>query len=127
MANRDGYPERSTLPECTTLPFSFAPNLAGAVDQTTIKGKRAIKSVTRTGVGVFDCLLQDVYDDVVDVVPSIRLLTDADVTLSSWNYVPATKILTLRFRTAGAAADVAANAANLLGAVLFLRNTNLVY
>lgn len=127
MANRDLYPARSTLPEHVDLPFSFAPNGAGAVDQTTIKGKRAIKSVTRTGVGVFDCLLQDGYDDVVNVLPSIRLLADADATLSSWNYVPATKILTLRFRTAGAAADVAANAANLLGAVLILRNTTLVY
>ena len=123
MSNKDLYRASTPVPDGAALPFSFAPNSGSAVDQTTIKGRNAvITSVTRTGAGVFDVVLKDAWDDVIAVTPSIQLNADADATMSSWNYVAATRTLTLRFRTAGAAADVAANANNRLGAVIHVRN-----
>ena len=103
--------------------FSFAPNGASAVAQTSIHGE-GIASVTRTGVGVFDIVLRSPWNQFQGYVPSIQLGTDADITISSWNYVAATKTLTIRTRTAGAAAEVAANAANRLGGLLCLKNSS---
>lgn len=125
MANSDKYPARTAVPEGIAIPISFAPNGAGAVDQTTIQGKRVVTSVTRTGVGVFDIILKQAWDAVITVSESIQLAADADATMSSWNYVAATRTLTLRFRTAGAAADVAANAQNRLGGVIYVSDTKL--
>lgn len=105
------------------VPFSFAPNAAGVVAQTSIQGE-GIASVTRTGVGVFDVVLKSPWTQFQGFVPSIQLNTDLDITISSWNYVAATKTLTIRTRTAGAAAEVAANANNRLGGLLCLKNSS---
>lgn len=124
MANLEMYGDVTSVPEGVEIPISFAPNGAGAVDNTQNRGKRVIQSVTRTGVGVFDVILKHSWDGgLIAVNPSIQLSADADTTLSSWNYVAATRTLTLRFRTAGAAADIAANAANRLGVVLYTQQS----
>ena len=101
--------------------FSFAPNGSSAVSQSSIQGE-GIQSVTRTGVGVFDIVLNRGWARFRGFAPSIQLGTDADTTISSWNYTSATRTLTIRTRTAGAAADIAANASNRLGGLLLLSN-----
>jgi hypothetical protein len=105
------------------IPFSFAPNNTSAVDQTSIKGE-GISSVTRTGVGTFDVVLKSPWYDILAVSQSIGLATDADVTLSSWKWVAATKTLSLSFRSGGSAADIAANADNRLGAIIWAKNSS---
>jgi len=128
MGSRDYSFAYSACPEQVDVPFSFAPNGASAVDQTTIKGRnRAVLSVTRSNVGVYDVVFRDVFDDLVTFIPSLQLAADADAAISSWTFVPATRTLTLRARTAGAAAEIAANAANRVGGVCIFRNTKVGY
>lgn len=105
------------------IPFSFLPNGSSAVDQTSIKGE-GISSVTWTGTGTFDVVLKSPWFDFIGASPFIGLGTDADVTLSSWKWVASTKTLTLRFRSAGSAADIASNADNRLGAVIWVKNSS---
>ena len=127
MANRDLYPARATCPEQVSVAFSFAPNSTSAVDQTSIKGLAAVTSVTRTAAGVFDVLFKDAYNDLVAFVPCVSLVTDADVTISSYKWVVATKTLTINVRSGGSAADLAASAYNRVGGVAFFKNTQLSY
>lgn len=124
---KDNYPPQSTCPEHVMEPFSFFPNGSSAVTQSTIVGLAVITSITRTGVGVFDVLLREHIDALLCYTPSVGLLTDADVTISSWKYVASTKTLTIRVRSGGAAADIAADADNKLGGILHVKNTKLNY
>ena len=123
MAAVNLNPVRAIGKEYTPIPFSFAPNGAGAVVQSSIQGE-GITSVTRTGVGVFDIVLRSPWYSIIDFLPSIQLAADADTTISSWNYVAATRTLTIRTRTGAAAADIAANASNRLGGTLWARNSS---
>lgn len=108
------------------IDFSFAPNGSGAVDQATIEDGRSriIKSVARTGVGVFDVELREGVMAVNNFKPSLQLATDADAAISSWTYTPATRKVTLRYRAAGTAADLAANAQNRIGGTLTVRDSD---
>lgn len=123
MAAKNLQPVRALGKEYVPIPFSFAPNGASAITAPAIKGE-GIQSVARAGVGQFTVVLNAPWADVIAVSQSIQLNADADVSLSSWNYVPATRTLTLNYRTAGAAADVAANANNRLGAVIWAKNSS---
>lgn len=124
--NKELHPASTALPEGGMIPFSFAPNSTSAVDQSTIVGLDFIESVTRSDVGVFDIVLKGAVDSLW-YVPSVRLATDADVTISSWNYAPTTNTLTIRVRSGGSAADISANASNVLGGVIFYTNSSLPY
>lgn len=124
--NKDMNPAWTSLPEGGFIPFSFRPNSSSAVSQSTIVGKDYIESVTRDDVGVFLIVLKGAVNSLW-FVPSVRLLTDADVTISSWDYAPTTKTLTIRVRSGGSAADIASNASNVLGGAIFFTNTSLTY
>lgn len=124
MANRSMDEVRSPTIGLVPLAFSFAPNGSSAVVQSSIKGLNHVSSVTRTGVGVFDIVLKDPWYDVFSFVPSLMLATDADSAVSSWTYTAATKTLTIRVRTAGVAADIAAAATNRIGGCFFVKNSS---
>lgn len=126
MANTEFDPLRSAVPEGITVPFSFAPNGSSAVTQTTIKGLRAITSVTRTGVGVFDVLFKAPFDDFIIFVPGAMLNAFGDTQLHAL-WTSSTKTLTLRVETGAVAADIAANANNRLGGVVYFKNTQRTY
>lgn len=112
------------FPDCDAIPFHFFPNGSSAVGQTTIKGLDHVASITRTDVGVFDLVLRAPYIGIAAFVPFVHLATDADVTVSSVKWVNSTKTLTIRVRSGGSAADIAADANNILGGVLFMRRSS---
>lgn len=124
--NTDLYPLRSTVPEGVPVPFSFQSNGAGAVVQATIQGKRIVASATRTGLGTFDVVLRAIADAYIGFdAYAPDAAADADYSISSVRYVAATKTITIRTRTAGAAADPAAGVQ--IGGTIWFRNTNQVY
>lgn len=99
---------------------SFAP--AGTGAPTAVKGKAF--TVARTGVGVFVVTLADKYAELIRGSASLQLnaLADTDVILGAIDVVSA-KTVTILVKTAGVAADIAANANNRIHFSLTLRNT----
>lgn len=123
MGSNSLYPSQAMSPAIVLQPFSFAPNGSSAVAASSIQGE-GIASVTRTGTGVFDIVLKSPWTRFAGFCPSVQLASDADVTVSSWNYAAATRTLTVRVRSAGSAADIAANSANRIGGLLLLKNSS---
>lgn len=123
MARGTQFPAKSAHPETLLHIGSFAPNGAGAVDQSSIEGP--IGAVARTGVGVFEVTLNDLHPGLMAAFAAVMLnaLADTDVQLGAW--VPATKKLIVRVKTAGVAADIAANANNRIQLMLVFRETSL--
>lgn len=105
--------------------FSFAPNGAGAVVQTGAGGiisGGAVFDVQRTGQGVFKVQFNEKYAVFLGAVPGLALsaLADTDVQFSGFTQaVVGTKaFVNVLVKTAGVAADIAANAANRITALL---------
>jgi hypothetical protein len=123
MARFSLFPMRSGHPETVSLMGSFAPNGAGAVDQSSIEGP--IGSVTRSGVGVFDIVFADSHPGLLAAAATLQLnaLADSDVQFGA--YDAANKKITVRVKTAGVAADIAANANNRIHLVFHFRDTTL--
>lgn len=129
MAGRSFLPLLGALnPNVVFLGFSFAPNGAGAVDQTTING-RGIESVTRTGAGEFDVKLQDVYPQLLACTGNVRSNAAANLIVNFGAQTLTTATRTIRVRlidgATGAATDLAANANNRVNILLELSNTGL--
>jgi hypothetical protein len=118
-----GEPKQAIGKMYTDVDFSFAPAGTGAVSASSIRGE-GITSVTRSDVGVFAVVLDDPIYEVIDFKPSVQLNTDADVTVSSWNYATSTRTLTMRVRSGGSAADISAHASNRLGGCLTGRRSS---
>lgn len=123
MASRTMFDIKVLTPGLVSISGSFAPNGAGAVDQTSLEGP--INAVARTGVGVFEVTLKDKYLAIVSAFGSVQLnaLADTDVQFGAWDGT--TKKLIVRIKTAGVAADIAANANNRISLVLHFRETSL--
>lgn len=115
------FPLRSAHPETICIPCSFAPNGTSAPAAASNEGP--INSVTRTGVGVFEVTFKDSWPGLLGCVPGVQLnaLADTDVQLGA--FAVGTKKLIIRVKTAGVAADIAANANNRIHLLCFFRNT----
>lgn len=115
------FPTRSGHPETIFMPCSFAPNGTGAPASADFEGP--INSVSRTGVGVFEVTFKDTWPDLLSCVPGVQLdaLADTDVQIGS--FTPSTRKLIVRVKTAGVAADIAANANNRINLLCVFRNT----
>jgi hypothetical protein len=100
---------------------SFAPAGTGAV--TSVNG--AGFSVARTGVGVFEITFVDKYVELVAANATVQLnaLADTDAVIGPWT--ASTKKLQIFVKTAGVAADIAANANNRIHFQVTFRNSKL--
>lgn len=110
--------------DLTLVVASWAPNGAGAIDQTTIRG-RGVDSVTRTGVGVYQITFTERYTELVGHVPGVGLnaLADTDIQFGVYTAPTATAkgTLDVKVKTAGVAAEIAANANNRVHVILIFR------
>lgn len=101
---------------------SFRPNGASAVDNTLNTGKGF--SVARTGVGAFTITLEDKYTGLDAASWEVQLNAAADwVIVRGATDVSGARTIAITHRTGGAAADIASNANNRIGFVLFLANS----
>lgn len=72
---------------------SFAPNLAGAVASSSVKG--AGFTVARTGVGVFEVTLNDKWRDAKSIVASLEQTTRGDQLVATSPYNVSTRKFTI--------------------------------
>lgn len=101
---------------------SFCPNGAGAVDNTQNTGMGF--TVARTGVGVFTFTLTDKYValDAASWEVQLNVAAEVDIVRGATD-VSGAKTIVITAMTSGAAADIAANANNRIGFVLYLANS----
>lgn len=114
MANRARVrPAGTNVPGCFILYAQILPNGSSTPTIGENYGK-VIASVTRTGAGVIVPVLNDTYL-AAGVFTQLQLAVAADTQVQVTSFVPATtKVLTLTVLTAGSAADIAANAGNII-------------
>lgn len=113
----------TNVPGCKLLYAQILCNGTGTPTIGENYGK-VVASVTRTGVGVYAIVLSDSYL-ASGVFPSLRLATAADSMVQTTSFtVATTKILTVTILTAGSAADIAANAGNIVELFLFVRDSS---
>lgn len=110
MLNGSKWPLNAIHPSLVAIMGSFAPNGAGAVDNTSNQGTGF--TVARTGVGVFEITFADKTGDLVAALSGLQLNALADTDILFGAYTKATKKLVVNVKTAGVAADIAANANN---------------
>lgn len=122
MANRALFPVQGTnVPGCKLLHAQVLPNGTSTPTVGEDQGN-IIASVSRSGVGVYVITLNDAYL-AAGVFPSMRLATAADSICQVTSFtVATTKILTTTILTAGVAADIAANAGNIIDLFFFVRD-----
>jgi hypothetical protein len=126
MANRTLYPLRGVGgPGKVLVTFGIAPN---GTDPPTIVEDYGnyVASVTRSGVGVYAIVLNDTWLALASIQTQLQLSAAADsmVQITGAPTVATTKTITTTILTAGAAADIAANAANVIFFTLVLRETD---
>lgn len=122
MASRNAFPGYNLGPELFTIHGSFAPNGTNPPAAASIEG--ALNSVTRTGAGLFLVTLKDQWLGLVAAIGALQLNVAGDSQVQFGAYDAAAKTLVVRILTAGAAADVAANANNRVHLALTFRNTS---
>lgn len=120
MSSIDLREVKATARELVIISGSFAPAGAGAVTDTRGKGF----SVSRTGVGTFQILLDKVYSALHSQTATLQLAASADTVLQFGTVTLASKTIVLRALTAGTDADVAANANNRVNFTLLLKNSS---
>jgi uncharacterized membrane protein (DUF4010 family) len=110
MAIGPYFPQRSRNQDQIEIAGSFAPNAAGAVDNTVNEGIGF--QVARTGVGQFTITFKEKFIGLIAFLAMLQLnaLADSDVQLGA--YSQANKTVIINVKTAGVAADIAANANN---------------
>lgn len=126
MANRTLYPLRGVVgPGRVLVTFGIAPNGTGTPTITEDYGD-AVASVSRTGTGVYAIVLKDTWLSVANIQTQVQLSAAADtvVQITGAATVTTTKTITMTILTAGSAADVAANAANVIWFTCIFRETD---
>lgn len=116
------YEPRAVERELVTVAGSFAPASTGA--PTTVRGTGF--TVARTGVGTFRLTLDRVWPSLVSAVGTLQLATadhDRHVQISAVDLASKTVDLKIMDVTAGASADVAANADNRVNFLLLLKRS----
>lgn len=106
--------------EPVVIEGSFAPNGAGAVDNTSNEGVGF--SVARSGVGVFTVTFKETFFALISHQLGLQLnaLADSDLQLGAVSLSGKTAVINVK--TAGVAADIAANANNRIHFKFTFRN-----
>lgn len=121
MASRNLNPAGSHFTqEVVSLDGSFAPNGTGAVDAASNRGRGF--TVARTGVGAFLVTVADAFPVLLSAQATVQLNAAAD-TVAQIGAVSG-RTVAIRTLTAGAAADIAANANNRVNFSLKFANTS---
>lgn len=128
MANRILYPLKGcNSPGKTLITFGIAPN--GTSTPTIVEDScNFVASVSRSGVGVYAITLTDTYVALAGILTQVQLSAAADtqVQITGAPTVTTTKIITTTILTAGVAADIAANAANVIWFTVVMRDSSVV-
>lgn len=120
MSNKTHYDVKARTIGLSLISGSFAP--AGVGAPTALKG-RGISSVVRTGVGTYLVTFDEPYFDLVSAQATLQLNAAADSDVQFGAYDPVAKTLVVRIQTAGAVADIAANANNRVNFNLVFKNS----
>lgn len=126
MANRTHYPLRGVGgPGKVLVTFGIAPNGTDAPTIVEDYGNY-VASVSRTGTGVYAIVLQDTWLALASIQTQLQLSAAADsvVQVTGAPTVTTTKTITTTILTAGSAADIAANAANVIFFTCIFRETD---
>lgn len=124
MADRNFWPLQSIGREHKVIAGSFRPNGASAVSNTTNTGVGF--TVERTGVGAYRITLTDKYVSLIGAQFQLALGTTAaahDICLGAVDVVTAKTIAFVHY-SAGAAAEIASDAANRIYFTLVLANSS---
>lgn len=114
----------TNVPEGKLMAFQILPNGVGVPTIGENKGK-VVASVTRPGVGVYAIVMSDKYIAASSVQITLQLATAADTQVQVTSFTASTtKILTVTILTAGVAADIAANAGNIIHFTLMMRDSS---
>src|SRR4051812_28541019 len=123
MSNKGFKPVKGAGNGTRILAFQVLPNGTG----TPTIGEnpdKVLASVSRSGVGVYVLTLNDKFLALRGISCQVQLATAADtqvqVTASS---VASAKTITVTILTAGSAADIAANAGNILHFIAVMRDS----
>lgn len=112
---------KTNVPGCKLLYAQIRPNAA----LTPIIGENqgnVIASVAWSATGVITATLNDTYI-AAGVFTQLQMATAADTQVQIKSFLPATtKVLTLDILTAGALANIAANAGNIIHLFFFIRD-----
>lgn len=119
MANINTNPMRSREVEAVVVAGSFAPAGAGAPTDTKGKGF----SVARTAIGVFTVTLDARFNQLLAGVVSVQLAASANTMAQLGAVDLSARTVVIRTLTAGADADIAADANNRVNFTLVLRNS----
>lgn len=143
MANRFMYQDDYVSdPRMVSIYFQFQPNGTGAVNNALNVGAGnwavsttggLVQTVTRTGVGAFNIVLNDPYTDLLDfgvsqMLSAIAAPLTAEITAYQVNNAqggPPYQISFTMVNSAGTATDIAANASNRLFVNIILKNSSL--
>jgi len=122
MGRPDVHRPWADEPDSVLLEGSFAPNGAGAVDQSTIKGAW-ISSVARDNAGELTLTMVDAFARYEYVEAHLQMAAATDSCAQVGAVDLTAKTIKLHTLTAGAAADIAANANNRVNVKLKVINT----
>ncbi len=124
MANRQQRDIKTYGAGRVLISFQILPNGTGT-PTIAEDGDDAVASVSRAGVGIYDIVLKDTYLALVtaDVQVQLNAAADTQVQLTGATPVSTSKTITTTILTAGVAADIAANAGNILHYTLFMRDS----
>ena len=123
MANRTLKPLRGNGNNTKVYTFQIAPN--GTSTPTIADNPdKVVSSVSRSGVGVYAITLSEKHLALRSIVCQVQLSAAADtqVQITGAPTISTTKIITTTILTAGVAADIAANAANVLHFTVWLKD-----
>jgi hypothetical protein len=126
MANRTFKPLNGTNGNGKRLlTFQVKPN---GVSTPTLaeNGDNVVASVSRSGVGTYTITLTDPFLALAAIHCQVQLSAAADtqVQITGTTTVATTKQIGITILTAGAAADIAANAANILHFTCVMRDSS---
>jgi hypothetical protein len=124
MANRGCKPIRTNGNGAKLLTWQILPN---GTSTPTIGDNpdKVVASVSRSGVGVYVITFTEKYLELRSITCQVQLNAAANtfVQLTGATTVPTTKTITTTILTAGAAADIAANANNVLHFTAVMRDS----
>lgn len=124
MANDTIYPVAGTnVPGCKLLYAQILPNGSSTPTIGENLGK-IVSSVTWSATGLLLVTLNDTYL-AAGCFTSLQLATPADTAVSIKSFLPTTtKVLTVSIFTGGVAADIAANAGNIIHLFIVCRDSS---
>jgi hypothetical protein len=134
MASRDSFWLQHFRPERVVVAGSFAPNGGSAVDNTKNTGSggsgTGIFSVTRSSAGKFVVLMNDVFNGIESVVPSVQITgqmpSGAAIAVTALTQTTTATSIELTYSVAGTPTDLAAAATTAIHFLAVLRNTSIL-